>query len=305
MKLDVERFRVTPGKRLRLRDHRPGDTRPFPTRKEPLARMREGLERLADLQELLYAQNRYALLLIFQAMDAAGKDSAIRHVMRGLGPQATQVFSFKAPSAEELDHDFMWRALKVAPERGRIGVFNRSYYEEVLVVRVRPELLARQPLPPSVVTPDIWTARFEDIRNIERYLVRNGIVIRKFFLHVSRDEQRERFLERIEDPTKNWKFSLADLAERDRWQDYMAAYEDALSATSTDYAPWYVIPADRKWFTRLAIVEIVIRTLESLELSFPAPDAQQRAQLAEARRRLSGGVRRAATRGEKRKKKGS
>jgi len=243
-------------------------------------------KRLFDLTEVLYAQDRYSLLLIFQAMDAAGKDSAIKHVMRGLDPKATQVYSFKAPSAEELDHDYMWRCFKALPERGRVGIFNRSHYEEVLVVRVHPGLLHRQHLPEKLITPRIWTERFEDIRNIEQYLWRNGTVIRKFYLNVSKAEQRRRFLVRLDDPAKNWKFSLSDVEERLRWKEYMRAYEEAIRATSTRGAPWYVIPADHKWFTRLAIAEAVIETLESLDLHFPPIDRRKRKELNEARRRL-------------------
>jgi PPK2 family polyphosphate:nucleotide phosphotransferase len=251
--------------------------------------LRKAQKRLHELTEILYAQDRWSLLLVFQAMDAAGKDSAIKHVMRGLDPKATQVFTFKAPSHEELDHDFMWRCLKVLPERGRIGIFNRSYYEEVLVVRVHPELRARQHLPSRCVTPRIWTQRFEDIADIERYLCRNGTVIRKFFLNVSRAEQRRRFIARLDDPAKNWKFSINDVDERLRWKDYMRAYEAAISATSTDNAPWFVVPADHKWFTRLAIAEVIIETLESMDLHFPIVDRRKRRELAAARRRLRAG----------------
>jgi PPK2 family polyphosphate:nucleotide phosphotransferase len=219
-------------------------------------------------------------------MDAAGKDSAIKHVMRGPDPKATQVYSFKAPSEEELDHDYMWRCFKALPERGRIGVFNRSYYEEGLVVRVHPELLERQHLDRKLITPKIWRERFEDIRNIEQYLCRNGTVIRKFYLNVSRGEQRRRFLARLDDPAKNWKFSLRDVDERLRWKEYMRAYEEAIRATSTRGAPWYVIPADHKWFTRIAIAEAIIQTLEGMHLHFPEIDAQKRKELNIARRRL-------------------
>ena len=243
-------------------------------------------KRLFDLTETLYAQDRYSLLLVFQAMDAAGKDSAIKHVMRGLDPKATQVFSFKAPSDEELDHDFMWRCLKALPERGRIGVFNRSYYEEVLVVRVHPELLVRQHIPEKLVSRRIWEERFEDIRNIEQYLWRNGTVIRKFYLNVSKAEQRRRFLVRLEDPAKNWKFSLNDVDERLRWKEYMRAYEEAIRATTSRSTPWYVIPADHKWFTRIAISEVIIEALESLDLHFPKIDGRKRRELNLARRRL-------------------
>ena len=284
--IDTARFRVHPGRRVRLARYDPADTAPFASEEDAKGLLKQATKRLFDLTEILYAQNRWSLLLIFQAMDAAGKDSAIKHVMRGLDPKATQVFTFKAPSPEELDHDFMWRSLKVLPERGRIGIFNRSYYEEVLVVRVHPELLDRQHLPPGRVTPRIWTERYEDMRDIERYLCRNGTMIRKFFLNVSKAEQRRRFLKRLDDPAKNWKFAIGDVDERLRWDDYMRAYEDAIGATSTRTAPWYVIPADNKWFTRLAIANVVIETLESMELHFPPLDHRKRRELATARRRL-------------------
>jgi PPK2 family polyphosphate:nucleotide phosphotransferase len=285
-RIAADRFRVKPRTRIRLSHRDPGDTSPFTAKSEASGMLEEAVARLFELTEVLYAQDRWSLLLIFQAMDAAGKDSAIKHVMRGLDPKATQVFTFKAPSPEELDHDFMWRCLKVLPERGRVGVFNRSYYEEVLIVRVHPELLERQHLPPGFVTPRLWQQRFEDIRNVEQYLCRNGTVIRKFFLHVSRQEQRRRFLERLEDPAKNWKFAIGDVDERLRWKDYMRAYEEAIAETSTPAAPWYVIPADHKWFTRLAIAQIVTETLESLDLRFPPLTRAKRVELSRARRRL-------------------
>jgi len=245
-----------------------------------------GVEALTKLQDKLYAQDRWAVLLIFQAMDAAGKDGAIEHVMSGVNPQGCQVFSFKAPTSEELDHDYLWRCMKCLPERGRIGIFNRSYYEETLVVRVHPDLLARQKLPPKLVTKKIWRQRFEDIRAFERYLGRNGILVRKFFLHVSKEEQRRRFLERIDNPEKNWKFSLADATERENWNDYMRAYEEMVRATATDEAPWFVVPADNKWFTRLVIAAAVIDALDSLGLAYPEVGPQQRSDLAAARRAL-------------------
>ena len=243
-------------------------------------------ERLSEFQEKLYAQDRWSLLLIFQGMDAAGKDSAIKHVMSGLNPQGTQVYSFKRPSDEELDHDYLWRTNKALPERGRIGIFNRSYYEEVLVVRVHPDVLARQKLPAPLVTRNLWRDRYEDINAFERYLTRNGTLIRKFFLHVSREEQRRRFLARLDEPAKQWKFEAADLDERDRWGDYVQAYEQMLMRTSTKYAPWYIVPADHKWFTRLVIAELVVEALQSLDLAFPAVAKPQLEALAEARRRL-------------------
>jgi PPK2 family polyphosphate:nucleotide phosphotransferase len=280
------RFLVKPRQRIRLDRFDPADTAPFVSEEDAKGLLKKAQKRLFELTEVLYAQDCWSLLLIFQAMDAAGKDGAIKHVMRGLDPKATQVFSFKAPSDEELDHDFMWRCLKVLPERGRIGVFNRSYYEEVLVVRVHPELLQRQSLPQQRLTTRIWDERFEDIRGIERYLCRNGTVIRKFFLNVSKAEQRRRFVARLDDPTKNWKFSIGDVDERLRWDDYMHAYEAAISATSTREAPWYVIPADNKWFTRLAIARIVIETLENLDLRFPPVDRTKQRELNRARKRL-------------------
>lgn len=285
-RLSSGRFRVAPGRQFRLDRYDPADTAPFASEDEAKGYLKEAQKRLFDLTEVLYAQDRWSLLLVFQAMDAAGKDSAIKHVMRGLDPKATQVFTFKEPSAEELDHDFMWRCLKVLPERGRIGVFNRSYYEEVLVVRVHPELLHREHLPPERITPRIWTERFEDIRDIERYLWRNGTIIRKFFLNVSKAEQRRRFLARLDNPAKNWKFSINDVDERLRWDDYMRAYESSIAATSTAHAPWYVIPADNKWFTRIAVANVIIDTLESLELHFPKLDRRKQRELSEARRRL-------------------
>ena len=221
-----------------------------------------GVEALAELQDMLYAQDRWAVLLIFQAMDAAGKDGAIKHVMSGVNPQGCQVYSFKAPSSEDLDHDYLWRCMKCLPERGRIGIFNRSYYEETLVVRVHPEFLEKQKLPPELVTKDIWKERFQDIRSFERYLTRNGVVIRKFFLHVSKKEQKKRFLERIENPEKNWKFSANDAKEREHWDEYMEAYEDMIRNTATKEAPWYVVPADNKWFTRVVVAAAVIDALD-------------------------------------------
>lgn len=285
-RIDSRPYLVPPRRSFRLDRYDPSDIAPFASEDDAKGFLKKAQKRLFDLTEILYAQDRWSLLLIFQAMDAAGKDSAIKHVMRGLDPKATQVFTFKAPSPEELDHDFMWRCLKVLPERGRIGVFNRSYYEEVLVVRVHPELLQAQHLPPERITPRIWKQRFEDIRDIERYLCRNGTIIRKFYLNVSKPEQRRRFLARLEDPAKNWKFSIGDVDERLRWRDYMKAYEDAIGATSTAHAPWYVVPADHKWFTRIVIANIIIETLESLDLQFPRLGREKQGELAEARRRL-------------------
>jgi len=285
--MDTSRFRVRPGEMVRLRRRPTDDTRPFKHKRKAVDKLKRGLERLVKLQELLYAENRWSLLLVFQGMDAAGKDSAIKHVMSGLNPQGTQVYSFKRPSDEELDHDYLWRSVKALPERGRIGIFNRSYYEEVLVVKVHPEILAGEELPPSLVTPRIWAQRYEDINAFERYLSRNGTVIRKFFLHMSKEEQRRRLLERLDEPAKNWKFQGGDLDERDRWDDYQRAYEQMLSKTSTRHAPWFVVPADHKWFTRVAIAELIGDALASLELAFPKPSKEQLVALAEARRRLA------------------
>jgi PPK2 family polyphosphate:nucleotide phosphotransferase len=285
--MDTSRFRVGPGETVRLRRRNPADTAPFRNKRKAAARLQRGIQRLAALQERLYACDQWALLLIFQAMDAAGKDSAIKHVMSGLNPQGTQVYPFKRPSEEDLDHDYLWRTTRALPERGRIGIFNRSYYEEVLVVRVRPDVLGRQKLPPSLVTRHLWRDRYDDINAFERYLTRNGTVIRKFFLHVSKDEQRRRFLERLDDPAKHWKFNAADVDERRRWDEYMRAYEQALTRTSTRHAPWFIVPADHKWFARLVIAELVIEALESLDLAPPALTKAQQDALAEARKRLA------------------
>ena len=281
-------FRVADGDDFRLKEVDPGDTRGLQSEDKPRAQelLSQGVEVLADLQDRLYAQDKWAVLLIFQAMDAAGKDGAIKHVMSGINPQGCQVFSFKAPTSEDLDHDYLWRCMKCLPERGRIGIFNRSYYEETLVVRVHPEILARQKLPPELVTGDIWKERFQDIRAFERYLGRNGVLIRKFFLHVSRKEQKKRFLERLDRPEKNWKFSAADAQERGFWKDYMDAYEDIIRRTATPEAPWYVVPADNKWFTRLVVAAAVIDALAGLDLQYPEVGPRQRRELAAARRTL-------------------
>jgi len=284
----LEAFQVTDGAKFRLKDVDPADTLDLESefKDEAPELLAGGIERLRDLQEKLYAQDRWAVLLVFQAMDAAGKDSTIKHVMSGVNPQGVEVTSFKQPSQEDLDHDYLWRCMRRVPERGRIGIFNRSYYEEVLVVRVHPDILARQKLPPELVTEKLWDGRFQDIRNYERYLARNGTVIRKFFLHVSKKEQRKRFLERIDEGRKNWKFSLADVHERQHWKDYMRAYEDAIRETATKHAPWFVVPADHKWFTRLVVAAAVVDALEDLDLRFPKVDARQRAELRAARRML-------------------
>lgn len=279
----AERYRVGDGRRFRLDDVDPDETAGIRSRDEAEQALRRGVERLAELQEKLYAYDRWALLLIFQALDAAGKDSTIEHVMSGVNPQGCQVYSFKAPSAEELDHDFLWRCAKALPERGRIGIFNRSYYEEVLVVRVHPEFLNAQRLPPALVSGPIWKQRFEDISTFERHLGRNGVAVRKFYLHMSNKEQKKRFLKRLDEPEKNWKFQAADVKERKHWRDYMAAYEDMIRQTSTEEAPWYVVPADNKWFTRIVVADAVVDALESLELRFLKLDAGERKELAEAR----------------------
>ena len=281
-------WKVSGPKGFRLKDFDPGDTGGLESADKPKAQegLRAGVEALASLQDRLYAQDKWAVLLIFQAMDAAGKDGAIKHVMSGINPQGCQVFSFKAPSSEELDHDFLWRCQKCLPERGRIGIFNRSYYEETLVVRVHQEILAKQRIPEKLVTKRIWKERFEDIRNFESYLSRNGVLVRKFFLHVSKKEQKKRFLERIDDPAKNWKFSAADVAERKHWKEYMAAYEDMIAQTSTPESPWYVVPADNKWFTRIVVAAAVIDGMESLGLAYPTVPAGQKKVLAQARAEL-------------------
>jgi PPK2 family polyphosphate:nucleotide phosphotransferase len=278
-------WKVSGPKGFRLKDYDPGDTGGLESADKPKAQegLQAGVEALASLQDRLYAQDKWAVLLIFQAMDAAGKDGAIKHVMSGINPQGCQVFSFKAPSSEELDHDFLWRCQKCLPERGRIGIFNRSYYEETLVVRVHQEILAKQRIPEKLVTKRIWTERFEDIRNFESYLSRNGVLVRKFFLHVSKKEQKKRFLERIDDPAKNWKFSATDVAERKHWKEYMAAYEDMIAQTSTPESPWYVVPADNKWFTRIVVAAAVIDGMESLGLAYPTVPASQKKVLAQAR----------------------
>jgi len=280
-------FRVTDGK-FRLKDIDPDDTLDLTSEDKPRAKeaLAMGVSALAELQDMLYAQDRWAVLLMFQAMDAAGKDGAIKHVMSGVNPQGCQVFSFKSPTSEELNHDYLWRCLKCLPERGRIGIFNRSYYEETLVVRVHPEILANQRLPPALVTKDIWKERFQDIRGFERYLARNGVAILKFFLHVSKEEQKKRFLERIEEPEKNWKFSRSDIKEREHWDDYMEAYEDMIRNTATKAAPWYVVPADNKWFARIVVAAAVIDALDSLDLKYPIADDRKLKELAAAKRAL-------------------
>jgi len=282
----ARRYRVENGKKFKLADYDPADTWKLKSKDDADGWLEQGVARLSELQSLLYAQNKWALLLIFQAMDAAGKDGTIKHVMSGVNPQGCQVFSFKVPSAEDLDHDFLWRTLKCMPERGRIGIFNRSYYEEVLVVRVHPELLEHQKLPSALISKDIWSERFEDIASLERYLSRNGVLIRKFFLNVSKKEQKQRLLSRLEEPDKNWKFSSADLEERKHWRDYQKAYEDMICHTATEEAPWYIIPADHKWFTRLAVAEAIVDSLESLRLAYPEVDRAKKKELAKIRKDL-------------------
>ena len=281
-------YRINSGDGFQLHQIDPGSTHHAPISDKQAAQvaLAEGVERMAALQDKLYAQDRWALLLVFQAMDAAGKDGTIKHVMSGVNPQGCQVSSFKAPSATDLDHDYLWRANQCLPERGRIGIFNRSYYEETLVVRVHPELLARQTIPEDLVGHAIWQHRFRDIRHYEDYLGRNGVVVRKFFLHVSKQEQKRRFLERLENPEKNWKFSAADIRERAHWDAYMQAYEQMIRHTATQQAPWYVVPADHKWFTRLVVADAVIDTLESLNLAYPKLSDAARSELAEAHRQL-------------------
>ena len=282
----ADKFRVSHGSSFRLKDYDPADTHGLHSKEKANELLQQSVLVLQELQEKLYAQDQWAVLLIFQAMDAAGKDSLIKHVMSGVNPEGCDVASFKQPSAEELDHDFLWRTTRRLPERGKIGIFNRSYYEEVLVVRVHQEFLAKQHLPPEVVTKKIWKERFEDICNLEKYLTRNGVVIRKFFLHVSKEEQKRRFLERLDEPEKNWKFSEADVHERQYWDDYMNAYEEMIQHTSTPDAPWYVVPADHKWLTHIAVSSAIIQTLEEMDLQFPKVDKVRRKQLDSARQAL-------------------
>ena len=284
----IDMVRVKPGKKFRLKDHDPRDTAHLDEdKKQAKEFLAEGVSMLADLQDKLYAQDRWGILLIFQAMDAAGKDGTIKHVMSGVNPQGCQVFSFKSPSPEELDHDFLWRTNKSLPERGRIGIFNRSYYEETLVVRVHPEILDRQRLPPRLVTKKIWKERFESIADMEKHLTRNGTVVLKFFLNVSRKEQKRRFLERLDRPDKNWKFSEADAKERQLWKQYMACYEDAIRHTAAPWAPWIVVPGDNKWFTHLVVAGAIIDAMERLDLSYPVVDDAKKKELAAARKILN------------------
>lgn len=281
-----DRYCVDNGKKFRMTDFDPGDTWKLDSKDEAQKLLEHSLERLSEMQGRLYAQDEWALLLIFQAMDAAGKDGTIKHVMSGVNPQGCEVYSFKAPSSEELDHDFLWRCMRRLPERGRIGIFNRSYYEETLVVRVHKQFLANEKVPQQLVTKHIWKERFEDISCVERYLHRNGIIVRKFFLNVSRDEQKERFLKRLEEQDKNWKFSPADIRERQFWPKYMEAYQDMITHTASAHAPWYVVPADHKWFTRLVVASVIVETLESLKLKFPKVRPDVRKDFASARAAL-------------------
>ena len=279
-------YRIDRGKNFKLKNFDPASTAHIHSKQHAQELLQKGIAEMAELQDKLYAQDRWAVLLVFQAMDAAGKDGAIKHVMSGVNPQGCQVFSFKSPSSEDLNHDFLWRTSKCLPERGHIGIFNRSYYEEVLVVRVHPDILDNERIPANLRGKDTWDERFEDIRNFERYLSRNGIIVRKFFLNVSKAEQKRRFLQRLETPEKNWKFSAADVRERECWDDYMKAYEEMIAATSTKRSPWYVVPADNKWYTRLVVAAAIVETLEDLNLSYPAVDPEKRKQLRAAQAEL-------------------
>ncbi len=285
--MKTQKFLVPEGKKLTLKNYKTNDTDNYTDKAQAIKDLEKNIVRMSELQDMLYAQSEHALLIIFQAMDAAGKDSAIKHVMSGLNPQGTQVFSFKQPSAEELDHDYLWRSAKSMPERGRIGIFNRSYYEEVLVVRVHPAILQNQSLPQIIESDkNIWQKRFGQIRSYEDYLAANGVHVLKFFLNVSKDEQKKRFLKRINEPEKNWKFSAQDAKERVFWDDYMKAYEDAMKNTSTENAPWYIVPADNKWFTRVAVSNIIIEKMESLNLQYPQVSEAHRQDLLEAKKML-------------------
>jgi PPK2 family polyphosphate:nucleotide phosphotransferase len=284
----IKRYVVQDGKDFRLKDHDPGDTHGLKSEDKPEAKLylANGVQRLSELQDMLFAQSEWGLLLIFQAMDAAGKDGTIKHVMSGVNPQGMDVYSFKAPSTEELAHDYMWRTNRCLPLRGKIGIFNRSYYEEVLVVRVHPELLEKQRLPASLRDGHIWKHRYEDMNAFERYLTRNGIAIRKFFLNISKKEQKKRFLARLDDPQKNWKFSPNDVKERQFWPEYMHAYEKMIRNTASQHAPWVLVPADNKWFTRLLVVATIVDALESLDLKYPTLTKQQHKKLEQARKLL-------------------
>ncbi len=283
--MNIKKLIAPPEKKIDLADYDPADTGKFDTKEAAKGKLAEGIERLAAYQDILYAQNKYSILMIFQAMDAAGKDSTIKHVMSGINPQGCQVFSFQHPSAEELDHDYLWRCHKCLPERGRIGIFNRSYYEETLIVRVHPELLLAQNIP-NTDPEKVWQQRFNQINDFEKYLHQNGTIVIKFFLNVSKFEQKQRFLERIDSPAKHWKFSAADIKERGYWDDYQAAYTEVFTHTSTEVAPWYIVPADRKWYTRLAVAEIICARLEKLDLAYPTLSPEREAELVVARETL-------------------
>jgi len=282
-------YRINDGKDFRLKDFDPASTGHFRSKEHAQELLDQGIAEMAKLQDKLYAQDRWAILVIFQAMDAAGKDGAIKHVMSGVNPQGCQVYSFKSPTSEDLNHDYLWRTSRRMPERGHIGIFNRSYYEEALVVRVHPDILKNERIPEPLLGKDIWEKRFEDIHNFEKYLSRNGVVVRKFFLNISKKEQKRRFLERLNTPDKNWKFSAADLHERECWDDYMKAYEEAIAATSTKHAPWYVVPADNKWYTRLIVAAAIVDTMKDLKLAYPKVDPEQRKQLLAAKAELEKG----------------
>lgn len=284
-----EPYRINNGDKFRLKDHDPDDTSDLKSKEEAVGALQESIEVMSHMQEKLYAQDRWGILLIIQALDAAGKDGVIKHVMSGVNPQGCDVYAFKQPSAEELDHDYLWRTHKCVPNRGHIGIFNRSYYEEVLVVRVHQNILASQKLPPSLVTEDIWKERFEDINAFERYLTRNGIIVRKFFLNLSKKEQKKRFLSRLEDSKKNWKFSMADVNERGYWKEYQKAYEEMIQKTATKHSPWYVVPADNKWYTRLVVASAIVDALNDLDLQFPDVDKAKKQELAKVREALEKG----------------
>jgi PPK2 family polyphosphate:nucleotide phosphotransferase len=285
--MDIAKFQIQPDSDFKLSDIKTDFTGKIDSKEEGAKLLAANIEQMDVLQSKLYAQDKYAILIIFQAMDTAGKDGAIKHVMKGLNPQATCVHSFKQPSAEELDHDYLWRASKNLPERGQIGIFNRSYYEEVLVVKVH-DLLKSQQIPREFITKDIWERRYRQIRDFEKYLTENGVIVLKFFLHISKEEQKNRLLERIDDRSKNWKFSAADIKEREYWKDYQQCYQEAIQATSTKYAPWYVVPADKKWFSRLVISEVIDQTLADLNLEYPEVNKEQKAVLEEYKQRLIG-----------------
>jgi len=284
----LRKYRVEDGKHFRLKDFDPGDTHGLDSESKDEARklLADGVEKLSELQDILAAQDKWGVLVIFQAMDAAGKDGTIKHVMSGVNPQGVEVTSFKVPSEDELNHTYLWRSMQHGPARGRIAIFNRSYYEELLVVRVHPEVLANEKLPKTLVTKNIWDERYEDIRNFERYLTRNGIAVVKFFLHLSKKEQKKRFMARLDTPAKNWKFSASDVKERAWWDDYQKAYEDAISSTAAKHAPWYVVPADCKWFTRLVVSHVLVDELKALKLEYPKVTGDKKKALADARRIL-------------------